>query len=264
MPDLCSSALLEGPSLCLPAPLKLFPWQGRTGYPFIDAIMTQLHTEGWIHHLARHAVAWQKVRHELLLDADWSLNAGNWQWLSASAFFHQFFRIYSPVAFGQKADRYLPFLRKFATEYIWKAPRSVQEQAGCVIGRDYPKPIMVHKVVSKRNVERMKAAYARRSASTMAQLEGGGGKKGNNPPSLTWSCSRGSGGVLALPLLLAKETFSCCTLSFIPLHLFSELSFDAGAFYAAPRPEAEFLFWKGHCHGVDQFICEFTLQHSGR
>lgn len=30
---------------------------GKTGYPFIDAIMRQLRQEGWIHHLARHAVA---------------------------------------------------------------------------------------------------------------------------------------------------------------------------------------------------------------
>ncbi|CAM5171923.1 unnamed protein product [Eretmochelys imbricata] len=199
---------MEGNPICVQVdwddnPEHLRAWsEGRTGYPFIDAIMTQLRTEGWIHHLARHAVAcfltrgdlwisWeqgQKVFEELLLDADWSLNAGNWQWLSASAFFHQFFRVYSPVAFGKKTDKggeyikkYLPCLQKFPAEYIyepWKAPRSVQEQAGCVIGQDYPKPIVVHEVVSKRNVERMKAAYTRRSASTTAQLEGGGGKKG--------------------------------------------------------------------------------------
>ncbi|KAJ3277715.1 (6-4)DNA photolyase, partial [Blyttiomyces sp. JEL0837] len=30
---------------------------GETGYPWIDAIMTQLRKEGWIHHLARHSVA---------------------------------------------------------------------------------------------------------------------------------------------------------------------------------------------------------------
>jgi hypothetical protein len=35
----------------------------------------------------------------LLLDADWAINNGNWLWLSASAYFHQFFRVYSPVAF---------------------------------------------------------------------------------------------------------------------------------------------------------------------
>lgn len=50
-------------------------------------------------------VLYLQVFEELLLDADWSLNAGNWQWLSASAFFHQFFRVYSPVAFGKKTDK---------------------------------------------------------------------------------------------------------------------------------------------------------------
>lgn len=30
--------------------------EGRTGFPWIDAAMTQLRVEGWIHHLARHAV----------------------------------------------------------------------------------------------------------------------------------------------------------------------------------------------------------------
>ena len=31
--------------------------EGRTGFPWIDAIMRQLAKEGWIHHLARHSVA---------------------------------------------------------------------------------------------------------------------------------------------------------------------------------------------------------------
>ena len=39
--------------------------QARTGYPFIDAIMTQLRREGWIHHLARHAVACFLTRGDL-------------------------------------------------------------------------------------------------------------------------------------------------------------------------------------------------------
>lgn len=76
---------------------------GKTGYPFIDAIMTQLRIEGWIHHLARHAVACFLTRGDLyqswvegakvfdlyLLDADWALNNGNWQWLSCSNFYYQ-------------------------------------------------------------------------------------------------------------------------------------------------------------------------------
>merc|ERR1719353_292861 len=68
--------------------------------------MTQLRQEGWIHHLARHAVAcfltrgdlylsWEegaKVFDVWLLDSEWALNTCNWLWLSASAFFHTYFR----------------------------------------------------------------------------------------------------------------------------------------------------------------------------
>ena len=71
----------------------LAAWEeGRTGYPWIDAAMTQLRQQGWLHHLARHAVAcfltrgdlWQswergaEVFDRLLLDADPALNNGNW------------------------------------------------------------------------------------------------------------------------------------------------------------------------------------------
>jgi len=169
---------------------RLRAWaEGRTGYPWIDAIMTQLRKEGWIHHLARHSVAcfltrgdlWQswvrgkEVFEELLIDADWSLNAGNWMWLSASAFFHQYFRVYSPVAFGKKTDKngdfikkYLPKLAKFPAQYIyepWKAPLAVQKSAGCIIGVDYPKPIVDHDVIHKENMGKMNKAYAANKSS---------------------------------------------------------------------------------------------------
>jgi cryptochrome len=165
-------------------PILLEAWKnGRTGYPFIDAIMTQLRVEGWIHHLARHAVAcfltrgdlWQsweegaKVFDLYLLDADWALNNANWQWLSCSNFFYQYFRVYSPVAFGKKTDphglyirKWLPVLSKLPDKYIyepWSAPASVQQQCGCVIGRDYPLRIVHHEEVSKRNMNLMKKAY---------------------------------------------------------------------------------------------------------
>nr|7QUT_A Chain A, RE11660p [Drosophila melanogaster] len=156
---------------------------GRTGYPFIDAIMRQLRQEGWIHHLARHAVAcfltrgdlwisWeegQRVFEQLLLDQDWALNAGNWMWLSASAFFHQYFRVYSPVAFGKKTDpqghyirKYVPELSKYPAGCIyepWKASLVDQRAYGCVLGTDYPHRIVKHEVVHKENIKRMGAAY---------------------------------------------------------------------------------------------------------
>jgi cryptochrome len=85
-----------------------------------------------------------KVFEELLLDADWSVNAGMWLWLSCSSFFQQFFHCYCPVKFGRKADpngrvlnlflkgliilffdflgdyirRYVPALKNFPTKYI--------------------------------------------------------------------------------------------------------------------------------------------------
>nr|XP_018916708.1 PREDICTED: cryptochrome-1-like isoform X1 [Bemisia tabaci] len=155
----------------------------QTGFPWIDAIMTQLREEGWIHHLARHAVAcfltrgdlwmsWEegmKVFEELLLDADWSVNAGMWMWLSCSSFFQQFFHCYDPVRFGRKADpngdyirKYLPVLKNMPTKYIhepWIAPGPVQKAAKCLIGEDYPLPMVNHAVASRINIERMKQVY---------------------------------------------------------------------------------------------------------
>ncbi|XP_077288463.1 (6-4)-photolyase [Arctopsyche grandis] len=185
---------MEGNSICCQIPwvnnlTYLSAWkEGRTGYPFIDAIMRQLKQEGWIHHLARHAVAcfltrgdlwvsWelgQEVFEEYLLDADWALNAGNWLWLSASAFFHQFFRVYSPVAFGKKTDKnglyikkYVPELVRFPPEYIyepWKAPVSFQKSVNCIIGKDYPNRIVVHEDVYKENIAKMSLAYKNKRA----------------------------------------------------------------------------------------------------
>ena len=68
--------------------------EGRTGFPWIDALMRQLRTEGWIHHLGRHAVAcfltrggcyvhWERgaeVFEEWLIDHEVACNVGNWMW----------------------------------------------------------------------------------------------------------------------------------------------------------------------------------------
>jgi cryptochrome len=149
---------------------------GRTGFPWIDALMRQLKTEGWIHHLGRHAVAcfltrggcyihWERgaeVFEEWLIDHETSCNAGNWQWLSCTAFFSQFFRVYSPIAFPKKTDKdgsfvrkYVPELKDYDAKFIyepWKAPIADQRKWGCMIKGDgsvrsekganvYPKPM---------------------------------------------------------------------------------------------------------------------------
>lgn len=106
--------------------------------------MTQLRYEGWIHHLARHAVAcfltrgdlwisWEegmKVFEELLLDADWSVNAGTWMWLSCSSFFQQFFHCYCPVKLGQKADPNGDYIRRYLP--ILKVRIDIHKKFGCI------------------------------------------------------------------------------------------------------------------------------------
>ena len=174
-------------------PEHLRRWEyGETGYPYIDAIMNQLRTEGWIHHLARHSVAcfltrgdlflsWEegaRIFDKYLLDADWALNNGNWMWLSASSFFYQFFRVYGPVSFGKKTDKeghyikkYVPVLARMPAKYIyepWLAPKHVQKEAGCIVGKDYPEPMVEHGDVSKRNIQWMSAAYKRKKEGSGA------------------------------------------------------------------------------------------------
>jgi deoxyribodipyrimidine photolyase len=76
-------------------PALIAAWaEGRTGYPWIDACMAQLRREGWLHHLARHAVACFLTRGDLyqswehgarifdreLVDSDWALNNGARWW----------------------------------------------------------------------------------------------------------------------------------------------------------------------------------------
>lgn len=61
-------------------------------------------------------VSWERGRDtfdRLLIDGDPSLNSGNWMWLSASSFFYQYFRVYSPVTYGKKYDPEGKYVKHF-------------------------------------------------------------------------------------------------------------------------------------------------------
>lgn len=45
------------------------------------------------------------------------------------------------------------------THEMQEAPLEVQKKANCIIGKDYPNPIVDHKDISKTNIGRMKEAY---------------------------------------------------------------------------------------------------------
>lgn len=73
---------MEGNPICVQIPWDRNPealakWaEGRTGFPWIDAIMTQLRQEGWIHHLARHAVACFLTRGDLWISWEEGVKVG--------------------------------------------------------------------------------------------------------------------------------------------------------------------------------------------
>merc|ERR1711935_74072 len=155
--------------------------EGKTGYPWIDAIIRQLITEGFTRHVCRYAIAsflclgdlwlnWtvgQEMFEEYMIDGDYAMNAGCWMWCSGSAFCDEIpHRSLHPIKFGQKWDPQGVFVRKYCPElkdvplrYLfspWKAPRPVQEKAKCIIGEDYPAPIVDHNQANSHNLDLIK------------------------------------------------------------------------------------------------------------
>ena len=139
--------------------------QGKTGYPVIDAAMTELWQTGRMHNRARMLVAsfltknlgihWHlgaKVFWDRLLDADLANNSFGWQWTAGSGMdAAPYFRIFNPVTQGQKFDpqadyisQYLPQLTKLPIKYRHTPWELSQQQAlayGFKLGQDYPSPI---------------------------------------------------------------------------------------------------------------------------
>jgi deoxyribodipyrimidine photo-lyase len=151
--------------------------EGRTGFPLIDAAMRQLLETGWMHNRARMVVASFLVKDLLvdwrwgerwfmqqLIDGDPAANNGGWQWSAGTGTdAAPYFRIFNPLLQSEKHDpdaayirRWVPELSALPEEYLhtpWEAPDEVQEDAGVVIGKDYPGPIVDHQAARERTLE---------------------------------------------------------------------------------------------------------------
>jgi len=147
---------------------------GRTGYPVVDAAMRQLRAVGWMPNRARMIVAsflakdllidWRAGEAHFmaqLVDGDLASNNGGWQWAASTGTDAQpYFRVFNPVAQGERFDpeggyvrRWVPELARVAARYVhapWTMAPDVQRQAGCVIGQDYPPPIVDHAAARER------------------------------------------------------------------------------------------------------------------
>ncbi len=156
---------------------------GQTGYPLVDGAMRQLSMTGWMHNRARMVVGsfltkdlhidWRRGElwfERMLLDAEPSQNNGNWQWIASVGVdpAPYFRRLFNPILQQQKFDpdgeyvrRWVPELANVATKQLsqpWLMSEQEQIEAGCVIGRDYPAPIVDHKRERLRAIDRYRAA----------------------------------------------------------------------------------------------------------
>jgi deoxyribodipyrimidine photo-lyase len=110
----------------------------------------------------------------LLVDGDEANNNGNWQWIASVGTDPQpaFRRIYNPARHQERFDpkngyvrRYVPELKAVPDEHIrepWKMGVEDQRACGCVIGEDYPAPIVDRSVAREEALARYRVGRSDR------------------------------------------------------------------------------------------------------
>lgn len=158
---------------------------GRTGYPIVDAAMRELAARGTLHNRLRMVTAsflvkdlgvdWRRGERwfaERLLDYDQAANVGNWQWCASTGSDPQpWFRIFNPVTQSKRFDPAAEYIRAWLPELArvpekrvhapWEMSAAEQEAAACVIGRDYPAPLVDHAEARKRALARYETVQRR-------------------------------------------------------------------------------------------------------
>ncbi len=155
-----------------------FPWkkpnrkalsnwqQGYTGIPLVDAGMRQLWQTGWMHNRVRMVVGSLLIKNmgyhwlegarwfwDTLVDADLASNSMGWQWVAGSgADAAPYFRVFNPVRQGERFDpegeyvrHWVPEIAALGKKHIhapWTATDAELAEAGIVLGKTYPKPIV--------------------------------------------------------------------------------------------------------------------------
>jgi deoxyribodipyrimidine photo-lyase len=178
---------------------RLAAWQaGKTGYPLVDACLRSLVATGWLTFRMRALVVsfasyslwlhWRPTglflaRH--FLDFEPGIHWSQLQMQSGTTGINTL-RIYNPTKQAIEQDPRGVFIRRWVPElagvppaYIhmpWTMPADIQQAAGCVIGRDYPAPLVDHAAAVREAKRRLAAVRnapaARAEARAVAEQHG--------------------------------------------------------------------------------------------
>ncbi|WP_295164449.1 deoxyribodipyrimidine photo-lyase [uncultured Buchnera sp.] len=141
---------------------------GNTGFPIVDAGMRQLNQTGWMHNRLRMITSsflvknllinWRKGEKYFmsnLIDGDFALNNGGWQWsASTGSDSVPYIRVFNPLNQSKKFDRSGLFIRKYIPELNYVPDNYIHNpyewsiRNNCKI--NYPEPIIDYKNSKKK------------------------------------------------------------------------------------------------------------------
>ena len=156
---------------------KFEAWkQGRTGYPFVDAAMRQIVSEGWMHNRTRMVVAsflvkdlhleWQlgaDFFKEHLVDFDVASNAHGWQWTAGCGTdASPYYRVFNPIEQGKRFDENGDYIRKYVPELAHLSASEIHEPWLFLDGysKGYPERIVDHAVERLESLARLQEIKA--------------------------------------------------------------------------------------------------------
>ena len=138
--------------------------RGRTGYPIVDAGMRELWATGFMHNRVRMIAASFLTKHLLidwrrgerwfwdtLVDADYSSNAVNWQWVAGTGIdSNPFGRIMAPLVQSRKFDA-AGYIRQWVPELAKLDDMAIHDPYETTVAvAEYPAPLIGHRAARER------------------------------------------------------------------------------------------------------------------